>query len=53
MSKSKVEHTTIRNEKLFCLNCGGQHPLVMPIPIKEMTNKIVEAWEEALGLLQQ
>lgn len=40
MSKSKVEHTTIRNEKLFCLNCGGQHPLVMPIPIKEMTNKI-------------
>ena len=40
MSKSKVEHTTIRNEKLFCLNCGGQHPLIMPIPIKEMTNKI-------------
>lgn len=40
MSKSKVEHTTIRNEKLFCLNCGGQHPLTMPIPIKEMTNKI-------------
>ncbi len=29
MSKSKVEHTTIRNEKLFCLNCGGQHPLVL------------------------
>ena len=40
MSKSKVEHITIRNEKLFCLNCGGQHPLIMPISIKEMTNKI-------------
>ena len=40
MSKNKVEHTTIRNEKLFCLNCGGNFPLNMPIVIDAMTNKI-------------
>lgn len=59
MSKQKLEHTTIRNEKLFCLNCGGQHPLGMPIPIKEMTNKIdafnvlhkdcVKTWNEPVA----
>ncbi len=38
--KKSVEHTTIRNEKLFCLNCGGNFPLKMPIGIKEMTSKI-------------
>jgi hypothetical protein len=36
----KVEHTTIRNGNLFCLNCGGSHPLGMPIPIDVMTRKI-------------
>jgi hypothetical protein len=40
MSKNKSAHTTIRNDKLFCLNCGGQHPLNMPIPIGEMSKKI-------------
>ena len=37
---SKVEHTTIRNNSLFCLNCGGNHPLNMPVAINEMTKKI-------------
>lgn len=32
--------TTIRNEKLFCLNCGGEHELKYPIPVTEMTKKI-------------
>jgi hypothetical protein len=32
--------TTIRNEKLLCLNCGGDFALKMPIPITEMTKKI-------------
>lgn len=36
----KVNHTTIRNEKLFCLNCGGQHSLNLPIAITEMNKKI-------------
>jgi hypothetical protein len=33
-------HTTIRNENLFCLNCGESHKLVYPIGIKEMSLKI-------------
>jgi len=45
---SKVEHTTIRNNKLFCLNCGGEHPLNYPLAVKEMTNKI-EAFNELHG----
>lgn len=40
MGKVKVEHTTIRNEKLLCLNCGGDYKLNMPIGIKETTSKI-------------
>lgn len=32
--------TTIRNNKLLCLNCGGEFALKMPMPVKEMTNKI-------------
>lgn len=32
--------TTIRNQKLFCLNCGGEFALKMPIPIPEMTKKM-------------
>jgi hypothetical protein len=35
-----VNHTTIRNGKLFCLNCGGEHALILPIPVNEMTKKI-------------
>jgi hypothetical protein len=31
--------TTIRNEKLFCLNCGGEFALKFPIAIDEMTKK--------------
>lgn len=37
--KSKVKHTTIRNDKFFCLNCGGEWQLQMPIPVKEFAEK--------------
>ena len=40
MSENKVEHTTIRNNELFCLNCGGKFPLPMPITIDKMTDRI-------------
>lgn len=26
----EVKHTTIRNEKLFCMNCGGEYRLTYP-----------------------
>lgn len=48
MTKTKVEHTTIRNQKLFCLNCGGEHSLPFPIAIDEMTKKI-EAFNQLHG----
>lgn len=32
----KVEHTTIRNQNLFCLNCGGEYKLQYPLPISGM-----------------
>ena len=32
--------TTIRNQKLFCLNCGGSFALAFPVPVKEMSKKI-------------
>ncbi len=32
--------TTIRNEKLFCLNCGGEFALTMPIAVSDMTKKM-------------
>lgn len=28
----------IRNKKLFCTCCGGEHELVYPMPIKEFSN---------------
>ena len=31
--------TTIRNGNLFCLNCGEEHKLIMPIPVNEMIKK--------------
>jgi hypothetical protein len=37
---SKVNHTTIRNENLFCLNCGGEHALVYPMEISDMTKSM-------------
>lgn len=40
MEKLRIEHTTFRNEKLFCLNCGGEHVIVYPVGIKEMTQQI-------------
>lgn len=40
MKKPKVDHTTIRNNKLFCLNCGGEFALVYPIPVQELTKKM-------------
>lgn len=32
--------TTIRNQKLFCLNCGGEFAIPFPIPVDDMTKKI-------------
>lgn len=40
MSKNKNEHTTIRNEKLFCFNCGGDFPLQLPLAVDVMTKKM-------------
>lgn len=36
----KVEHTTFRNQKLFCLNCGNEFELSLPITIPDMNRKI-------------
>lgn len=33
----KVEHTTFRNEKLFCTHCGGDHAIPFPCAIPIMT----------------
>ena len=38
--ENKVEHTTIRNNELFCSRCGGKYPLKMPIPVDKMASKI-------------
>lgn len=40
MKKNKIEHTTIRNEKIFCLNCGGSFPLQTPIAVDVLAKKI-------------
>jgi len=40
MKTQEIKHTTIRNEKLFCMNCGGEHALFYPIKIDDMTEKI-------------
>ncbi len=32
-------HTTIRNGNLFCTHCGGQHNLILPMPVNEMLEK--------------
>lgn len=34
-----MDHTTIRNGNLFCTHCGGQHNLIMPIPVTQMLEK--------------
>ena len=36
--------TTFRNEKLFCLNCGNEKAIPMPMVISEMT-KMMESFE--------
>lgn len=36
----KIEHTTIRNGALFCLNCGQKTPLSLPIEISKLSKKI-------------
>lgn len=38
MAKTKTINTGIRNEKLFCYNCGGEHAIAYPIGLKEMTD---------------
>ncbi|HRG37078.1 MAG TPA: hypothetical protein PK289_00970 [Bacteroidia bacterium] len=35
-----MANTTFRNEKLFCLNCGGEYKLNYPLPVGEMSEKI-------------
>lgn len=37
--QTKEANTTIRNNKLFCLNCGESHDLNMPIQIPEFSKK--------------
>lgn len=32
--------TTIRNQKLFCLNCGGDYAIPYPIGVGEMSKKM-------------
>lgn len=34
-----MNHITIRNGKLFCLNCGGEFNIPYPIPVDEMIKK--------------
>lgn len=43
-----MEHTTFRNGKLFCFNCGGEFNLPKPIGVEEMTKKI-----EAFNMLHK
>lgn len=33
---TKVKHTVVENEKLLCLNCGGDYKLQFPMPIDGM-----------------
>lgn len=33
-------NTTIRNEKLFCLNCGGEYAVPFPIEVPKLTKKM-------------
>lgn len=33
MEKAKIEHMVIRNEKLFCMNCGDSQAIPFPIAI--------------------
>ncbi len=43
MDKTKIKHTTIRNQKLLCTHCGGEYALQFPLPIEgvgSMTAKI-------------
>lgn len=35
-----VTHTTFRNQKLFCTNCGGEYLIQFPIPIDKLPEKI-------------
>lgn len=32
--------TTIRNQKLFCLNCGGEFAISFPLPVADMSKKM-------------
>lgn len=38
--KKNIEHTTIRNEKLFCLNCGGSYDLPFPMVPEQLSSKV-------------
>jgi hypothetical protein len=41
-AKTKA-NTTFRNGNLFCLNCGGEHKITIPMPVKDM-GKNIEAF---------
>ena len=43
MTPKEINHTTIRNGNLFCLNCGSEHKLMLPIEINDMT-KMIDAF---------
>lgn len=34
-----MANTTIRNEKLFCLNCGGEYALTYPMAVEDFSKK--------------
>ncbi len=61
--KSKVEHTIIRNQKLFCQNCGGEqivpYPIVIPMfgamvtAFNKMHKNCPKTWKEPEADLSQ
>jgi hypothetical protein len=38
--KTKVAHTTIRNQNFFCNYCGGEFIINYPVEMIELINKI-------------
>ncbi len=40
MAKKENNHTTFRNQKLFCTHCGGTFDIPIPLEVTEMTKKI-------------
>uniref|UniRef100_A0A6M3J6D3 Uncharacterized protein n=1 Tax=viral metagenome TaxID=1070528 RepID=A0A6M3J6D3_9ZZZZ len=36
----KINHTGIRNEKLFCYHCGGEFKIEIPMPVGDFVRKM-------------